>query len=159
ESYSSKPAAFITGYSLRVVESGPLLVRLEAAYRLGRPDYTYGGPHNIVTADPSANTVTIAGNEYYWNGSTSMQFRSNGGALPCGLSEHKLYWPLTRTYDQTRDLTTFTLSESKSGSLVDITCAPAGHPLAQETMNLAGAGNFKEIISLYAGHKSIVIED
>ena len=159
ESYSKTPASFLTEYKVKVVESGPLLVRLEASYRLNRPEYTYGSGHPLVAADPSTKTVTLAGNEYYWNGSTSMQFHRNGGTLPCGLFEKKLYWPLTRSYNQASDQTTFTLSDTEGGSRVDVTCAATGHPTAQETMNLAGLGYFKETISLYAGHKSVVIED
>ena len=159
QSYSQDLANFLTSYTLTVVESGPLVVRLRASYALNRPEYWYGSGNTIVTADPIADTVTLAGNQYYWNGSTSMQFHSNRGTLPCGLSENKLYWPLTRIYDQAANRTTFTLSASKGGVPVDITCAPSGQPNAQETMDLAGLGSFTETISLYAGQKSIVIED
>ena len=114
ESYSQKLASFVQAYSLAVIESGPLLVRLEATYALKRPEYTYGSGHEIAGADPRAHSVTLAGNLYYWNGSTSMQFRANGGKLPCGLAENKLYWPLTRTYDQASNRTTFTLSAPKA---------------------------------------------
>ena len=82
-------------------------------------------------------------------------FHGNGGALPCGLIENRLYWPLTRTYDRGSNQTTFTLSEAKGGTRVDISCGPSGRPYAQETMNLAGAGYFKETISVYAGPKFI----
>jgi hypothetical protein len=131
ESYSQKPVSVVTKYSLKVIESGPLLVRIEADYTLNRPEYTYGsGPGNmIVASDPVADTITLAGNQYSWNGSTSLQFRSNGGTLPCGLSENKLYWPLTRVYDQAANRTTFTLSQVKAGT------RPTSHarPLANRT--------------------------
>ena len=161
QSYTQQVVKFSRSYSLAVVESGPLLVRVKADYTLNRPEYTYGsGLGNfIVAADNKADTVTLAGNQYYWNGSTSIQFHSNGGTLPCGLMEQKLYWPLTRTYDPASNKTTFTLTSSRGGTSVKMTCAPTGQPYAQETMNLAGTGYFSEMISLYAGHKSIVIED
>lgn len=158
---SQQPVSFVTSYSVAVVESGPLLVRLRANYVLKRPEYTYGsGLGNfIVDASSKAGTVALAGNQSYWNGSTSMQFHRNGGTLPCGLVENKLYWPLTRAYDHASNRTTFTLSASKGGDPMEITCAQTGRPDAQETMNLAGAGYFSETISLYAGHQSIVVED
>ncbi len=161
QSNTQQLANFITSYSLAVVESGPLLVRLQASYALNRPEYTYGSGigNYVVAANSGAGTITLAGNEYYWNGSTSIQLHANGGTLPCGLSEHKLYWPFNRTYDQVSNQTTFALSTSPGGSAVNVTCAQTGQPYAQETMNLAGTGFFNETISLYSGHKSVVIED
>src|SRR5262249_23585034 len=66
ESYSKKRLSFATGYSLKVVESGPLLIKLEATYHLSRPEYTYGSGHPVVAVDTKTSTVTLAGNEYYW---------------------------------------------------------------------------------------------
>jgi len=68
ESYSQKLAAFVKSYSVAVIESGPLLVRLEATYALDRPEYTYGSGHTITAVDPVAHTVALAGDLYYWNG-------------------------------------------------------------------------------------------
>lgn len=159
ETSTPKPPAFITGYSARLIESGPLLVRIEAAYTINRPEYTYGDGYSIVTVDLRSNTIVLTGNPSYWNGSTSVQFHVNGGGLPCGLIEHKLYWPINRTYNPTLNQTTMAISEIRGGPAVPLTCAATGHPSAQETMSLSGPGYFKETLSLYAGHKSVTIED
>lgn len=158
ESYTKKLAGFLTSYSLSIIESGPLLVRVLARYGLNRPEYTYGSGHPIIAADLAADTLTIAGNSY-WNTSTSLQFRSDGGTLPCGLSENNLYWPVWRSDGRNTNQTSFKFAASKNGAPIHLTCGASGHPRAIETMNLPGKGFFEETISLYAGQKSILIED
>ncbi len=157
--YTSSPVDTATGYTLKILESGPLVTRMEAAYSFNRPTYTYGSGHRIISVDPANDTVMVAGNPYYWGGSTSVAFHANGGTLPCGLSENELYWPTSKAYDQSLKQTSFQFTDTKGGKVVDITCSPKGPAYVQETVNLAGPGFFKETITLYAGHKSIVIED
>jgi hypothetical protein len=163
---SELPLDFATGYSLTVLEAGPLAVRVRATYGLDRPEMSSGAwiylsgidaEHDTLTVSPGGYSPVI----YNWmpGRQLTLAVHANGGTLPGGFQERRLYYPVFHSYDPALDMVTLKLSESENGPPVDITSTFTGSPYLIETQLAPGPGSFTETITLYAGQKSILIDD
>jgi len=156
--YVTTPSSHVTGYRVSVLENGPLKVTVKAEYDLVVPDMSYL-ELPLVGADAIADTIIVSGNPYYYLQGVAVSFDGRGGQLPCGLQPNKLYWPTSLKYDGSAQTTKLTLSASRGGPNVDLTCSPSGAPVMRETPRLPGSGTLSITTTVLAGQKTIMIED
>eukprot|EP01137_Pigoraptor_chileana_P005296 Opistho-2@48177 len=157
----------LSKYNFEVIESGSLLVRVRASYETNRPRYGDGSRWYVTSVDVNKNTLIVKDDE--GNAGLSWHTRwpvepiaAPDAELPCGLLSGVTYYPTVDFWDPVAKLTYVRLLQTPTGPEVDITCTGTGGANAfwlTETINFNGTGFFTQEITLYANHKSILIED
>ncbi len=84
----------LSGYQLRVLESGPLFSKIQPEYTTNRPEYD-ADPSTVIGADAGADTITLdwpaAATCEQWNQQGASGFYTASGTMPGGITAGNQY--------------------------------------------------------------------